>query len=116
MNVTPLALDGLLRITLDVRRDERGFFAERFHATRFAHHGLPTAFVQDNHSRSEPGVLRGLHYDRTFAQGKLVGVVRGRVFDAIVDLRPASPTFGRHVTLDLDGDSGALVWIPPGFA
>lgn len=116
MRVTPLDLDGLILVELQVWKDERGFFVERFQAERFARAGLPGAFVQDNHSRSLPRVLRGLHYQSQPAQGKLVGVVRGRIWDVTVDLRPASATFGKHVGLELSDVNGRLLWAPPGFA
>lgn len=115
-SVTSLPLDGLVLVEVVVHGDSRGFFAERFHRERFREHGLPTEFAQDNHSRSAPGVLRGLHYQHQPAQGKLVGVVRGRVWDVAVDIRPASPTFGQHVGLELSDMNGRLIWIPPGFA
>jgi len=116
MKAIPLDLNGLILIELAVRRDVRGFFTERFQAARFEELGLPTNFVQENHSRSLPGVLRGLHYQHTPAQGKLVGVIRGRIWDAAVDLRVDSPTFGRHSSLELSDANGRLLWIPSGFA
>jgi dTDP-4-dehydrorhamnose 3,5-epimerase len=116
MKVTPLELPGLVLIELTIRRDARGFFAERFHAARFEELRLPTRFVQDNHSRSIPGVLRGLHYQFDPPQGKLVGVTRGRVWDVAVDIRPNSPTFGKHLGMELSDESGLLLWIPAGFA
>ena len=116
LRVTPLGLDGLRLVELKVRGDARGFFVERFHEAAFEAHGLPTTFVQDNHSRSAPGVLRGLHYQNEPEQGKLVGVVRGRVWDVVVDIRPESVTFGQHVTTELSDMNGRLLWIPPRFA
>jgi dTDP-4-dehydrorhamnose 3,5-epimerase len=116
MKVTSLELEGLKLVELDVHGDARGFFVERFNETRFREHGLPTRFVQDNHSRSAPGVLRGLHFQTNPAQGKLVGVTRGRIFDVAVDLRPGSPSFGRHVSMELSELNGRLLWVPPGFA
>lgn len=116
MRVTRLELEGLLLIELAIHGDERGFFVERFNAERFREHGLPTNFVQDNHSRSLPGVLRGLHYQVDPPQGKLVGVVRGRIWDVAVDIRPNSPTYGRHSALELSDENGRLLWVPPGFA
>src|SRR5262245_39481921 len=101
MQITRVELPGLLLVTLRRHRDSRGFFTERFHLERFREHGLPTQFVQDNHSRSAPRVLRGLHYQWRPAQGKLVGVVRGRVWDVTVDLRTDSPTFGRSLEIEL---------------
>ncbi len=116
MKATPLPLEGLLLIELDVHGDERGFFIERFNLTRFREIGLPVDFVQDNHSRSCPGVVRGLHYQRTPAQGKLVGVTRGRIWDVVVDIRPASTTCGQTCATELSDMNGRLLWVPPGFA
>ncbi len=116
MIVTPLELAGLLLLEMKIYRDERGFFIERFQQERFRDCGLPPEFLQDNHSRSAPGVLRGLHYQQNPAQGKLVGVIRGRIQDVAVDLRRDSPTFGKHLSLELSDDNGRLLWIPPGFA
>lgn len=116
MKVSDTPIRGLKVIELPLFRDERGFFSERFSAPRFAQHGLPEHFVQDNHSRSKPGVIRGLHYQHGPAQGKLVGVIRGRVWDVAVDIRPDSPTYGKHFGIELSGDNGVLFWIPPGFA
>lgn len=116
MNVVPVEIKGLALVELKVFGDARGFFVERFKQERFAALGLPTQFVQDNHSRSAPGVLRGLHYQTNPAQGKLVGVVRGRIWDVAVDVRHASPTFGQHFGLELSDMNGRLLWIPPGFA
>ncbi len=114
--VTPLELRGLLLIQLAVHGDRRGFFTERFHLDRFRRLGLPTAFVQDNHSRSAPGVIRGLHYQYAPPQGKLVGVTRGRIWDVAVDIRPGSRTFGGSVSAELSDMNGRLLWIPAGFA
>ena len=116
MNVTPLPLSGLLLVELDVLGDARGFFVERFHAERFREHGLPTQFAQDNHSRSAVGVLRGLHYQHTPPQGKLIGVTRGRIRDVAIDIRPQSPTFGQYFSLEISDLNGRLLWIPAGFA
>ena len=116
ITVTPLELAGLLLVELKIWGDERGFFVERFQLGAFETLGLPTTFVQDNHSRSMPGVLRGLHYQSAPPQGKLVGVVRGRVWDVVVDIRPESPTFGQHVGVELSDMNGRLLWIPPRFA
>ena len=115
MRVTRLDLDGLLLIELDVHGDERGFFIERFNLEEFQTQGLPATFVQDNHSRSRPGV-RGLHYQHTPAQGKLVGVTRGRIFDVALDIRPESSTYGQSHSIELSDMNGRLLWIPPGFA
>lgn len=116
METTDTPLEGLLLITLPVHRDARGFFVERFREESFRALIPDARFVQDNHSRSHPNVLRGLHYQHSPAQGKLVGVLRGRVWDVAVDIRPDSPTFGEHYGAELSGENGALLWIPPGFA
>jgi dTDP-4-dehydrorhamnose 3,5-epimerase len=116
MQVIRLDVGDVLLIELEVHGDERGLFVERFQVERFREHGLPTAFVQDNHSRSAPGVLRGLHFQHTPPQGKLVGVTRGRIWDVAVDVRTDSPTFGRCVSAELSDMNGRLLWIPPGFA
>lgn len=97
--------------------DERGFFSETYRESAYAAAGIGGPFVQDNLARSGPGVLRGLHFQLPpRAQGKLVSVVRGSVFDVAVDLRRSSPTFGRWVAHELSAESGRLIWIPPGFA
>ena len=111
-----LSLAGLKLIELKIFGDERGFFTERYQLERFAGYGLPTSFIQDNHSRSKPGVIRGLHYQHSPAQGKLVGVIRGRILDVAVDLRKDSPTYGKHEAVELSDENGRLLWIPPGFA
>lgn len=116
MRVDDLEIPGIKLVHLDVHGDARGFFVERFHEKRFQEAGLPTRYVQDNHSRSAPGVLRGLHYQHTPAQGKLVGAIHGRVWDVAVDIRPGSETYGRHLGVELSDLNGLLLWIPPGFA
>lgn len=116
MKVTRLDLDGLVLVELALYGDERGFFVERFQLCRFREHGLPTEFVQDNHSRSAPGVVRGLHYQYNPPQGKLVGVTRGCIWDVVVDIRPTSPTYGQSFTLELSDLNARVLWIPPGFA
>ncbi len=116
MNVETCSIPGLKIIRLAVHGDARGFFVERYNAEKFAEHGLPTAFAQDNHSRSAPGVLRGLHYQADPPQGKLVGVTRGRVWDVAVDIRPFSQTYGQCFGLELSDANGTLLWMPPGFA
>ena len=92
--IRELSIQGLKVISLKIFNDDRGFFVERYRLDRFSEHGLPP-FVQDNHSRSKPGVIRGLHYQTNPGQGKLVGVIRGRIWDVAVDLRRGSPTFGK---------------------
>ncbi len=116
MRVTDLELAGLKLIELKIHQDERGFFTERFNAKAYQQNQLPTQYMQDNHSRSSPGVLRGLHFQLDPPQGKLVGVTRGRVFDVVVDIRKESPTFKQFFTIELTEDNGKLLWIPPGFA
>lgn len=116
MNVTPLELKGLLLIELKVHRDNRGFFVERFNKSTFEKLGLKTEWFQDNHSRSVAGVVRGLHYQTNPGQGKLVGALRGRIWDVVVDIRHDSPTFGKHLGIELSDENGCLLWLPPGFA
>jgi dTDP-4-dehydrorhamnose 3,5-epimerase len=116
MKVTSLRLEGLKLVELNLHGDERGFFVERFQKEKFLEAGLPALFAQDNHSRSAPGILRGLHYQEQPAQGKLVGVIRGRIWDVAVDIRVDSPTFGKHVGVELSDMNGKLLWIPAGFA
>ena len=116
LQVRETELQGVLIVTPVVFRDDRGFFLESFNETAFAEAGLPTRFVQDNHSRSKKGVLRGLHYQLRRPQGKLVRVVRGKIFDVAVDIRRGSPTFGKWVGVTLDDSEMSALWIPPGFA
>lgn len=116
MQVLDTALNGVKIIELKVHGDARGFFVERFNLARFKEAGLPTEFAQDNHSRSAPGVVRGLHFQHTPPQGKLVGCVRGRIYDVAVDVRPSSPTYGKHVGVELSDTNGKLLWVPAGFA
>ena len=118
MQVTPTPLSGLLILTPHVFADERGFFLESFNQRAFdAAVGLAVNFVQDNHSRSQRGVLRGLHYQLPpHAQGKLVRVVRGSAFDVAVDIRKGSPTFGHWFSATLDAAAQRQMWIPAGFA
>ncbi|MCD6034619.1 MAG: dTDP-4-dehydrorhamnose 3,5-epimerase [Rickettsiales bacterium] len=116
MEVLDTPLDTVKIVQLKVHGDSRGFFVERFNETLFAKHGLPTVFKQDNHSRSAPEVLRGLHYQFAPAQGKLVGAIRGRIWDVAVDIRPNSSTFGQHFGIELSDMNGKLLWVPGGFA
>lgn len=116
MRFTPLAIPEVILIEPRVFGDERGFFMETWNARVFAQAGLDFHFVQDNHSRSAQGVLRGLHYQLRQPQGKLVRVVAGEVFDVAVDLRRSSPSFGRWVGHRLSADNKHMLWIPPGFA
>jgi dTDP-4-dehydrorhamnose 3,5-epimerase len=114
---TPTAIPEVLILEPKVFGDARGFFFESFNARDFAQAtGLEVAFVQDNHSKSAKGVLRGLHYQIQHPQGKLVRVVEGEVLDVAVDLRRSSPTFGRWVGERLSADNHKQLWVPPGFA
>ena len=113
----PLAIPEVVVVRPTRRRDERGFFQETYRASAFVAAGLDLPLVQDNLARSMRGVLRGLHYQLPpHAQGKLVGVVSGRIFDVAVDLRVDAPTYGRWVGRELDSERGELLWIPQGFA
>lgn len=117
MRAVPAAIPDVLIIEPKVFGDARGFFFESFNRREFGRAtGLDVEFVQDNHSRSERGVLRGLHYQIRQPQGKLVRVVRGAVFDVAVDVRRSSPTFGRWVGVELTEDNHRQLWVPPGFA
>jgi dTDP-4-dehydrorhamnose 3,5-epimerase len=116
MQVTPLALPEVLLIEPRVFGDERGFFYESWNRRTFMQAGLDLDFVQDNHSRSRRGVLRGLHYQVEHAQGKLVRATVGEVFDVAVDLRRSSRNFGRAVGVTLSAANKRMLWIPPGFA
>jgi dTDP-4-dehydrorhamnose 3,5-epimerase len=117
MKVTPTAIPDVLIFEPKVFGDERGFFYESFNKKAFDEAtGTNYQFVQDNHSRSAMGVLRGLHYQIQQSQGKLVRVVRGAVFDVAVDIRKSSPTFGQWVGIELTEGSHKQLWIPPGFA
>ena len=116
MKATPTALPEVLLLEPRVFGDERGFFFESFNARAFADAtGQHVAFVQDNHSRSARGVLRGIHYQVVRPQGKLVRVVDGAVLDVAVDLRRSSPRFGRWVSVELTAENKRQLWIPPGF-
>ncbi|MDQ0587779.1 dTDP-4-dehydrorhamnose 3,5-epimerase [Variovorax paradoxus] len=117
MKATPTAIPEVLIIEPKVFGDARGFFYESFNGKAFDEAvGRHVEFVQDNHSRSAKGVLRGLHYQIQQPQGKLVRVVRGAVFDVAVDIRKSSPTFGKWVGAELREDNHKQLWVPPGFA
>lgn len=116
MKITETELPGVLIIEPQVFGDERGFFLESFHAGRYREAGIDMAFVQDNHSRSRKGVLRGLHFQRRHPQGKLVRASRGSIFDVAADIDPASPTFGQYVGVTLSDENHRQMWIPPGYA
>lgn len=117
MNVIKTKLDGCVIIEPQVYGDERGFFLETFQSRRYAElANINLPFVQDNHSRSTKGILRGLHFQKVKPQGKLVRVVNGEVYDVAVDIRKKSPTFGQSESVILSGDNKLQFWIPPGFA
>jgi dTDP-4-dehydrorhamnose 3,5-epimerase len=116
LKILTTPLDGVLIIEPTVFQDERGFFLETYHARRYAEAGLDVTFVQDNHSRSRRGTLRGLHYQAQNPQGKLVRVIEGTVVDVAVDIRPESQTFGQHVSVELTAENFRQIYVPPGFA
>lgn len=116
MKVTNTTIPGLLIVEPKVFGDARGFFFESFQAERYAGAGIPGPFVQDNLSRSSKGILRGLHFQEPRPQGKLVTVLRGKVFDVAVDIRKGSPTFGRWFGIELSDENRLQLWVPPGFA
>ncbi|ENO91832.1 dTDP-4-dehydrorhamnose 3,5-epimerase [Thauera sp. 28] len=116
MKVIETALPGVLIIEPKVFGDHRGFFLETFQVDRYREAGITLPFVQDNHSRSQRGVLRGLHFQKTRPQGKLVSVSRGAVYDVAVDIDPASATYGQFVGVELSDDNHRQLWIPPGYA
>ncbi len=116
MRVTTIDIPGVLLIEPTVFRDQRGVFVETHHERRYAEAGLTERFVQDNFSRSVRGTLRGLHFQEPHAQGKLVMVVDGAVFDVVVDVRRGSPTFGRWYAAELSADNMRQIYIPPGCA
>ena len=115
MKITETTLPGVLLLTPTVYPDNRGAFLETYNHRRMIEAGLPTLWVQDNFSVSRKNVLRGIHYQITQAQGKLVRVTHGAALDVAVDLRRSSAHFGRHVAVELSGETGAMLWIPAGF-
>ncbi|KAF0163381.1 MAG: rfbC [Rhodocyclaceae bacterium] len=116
MKLIPTAIPEVLLLEPKVFGDERGFFFESWNKRAFAELGIAADFVQDNHSKSQRNVLRGMHYQIEHAQGKLVRVIAGAVYDVAVDLRRSSPTFGLWVGFVLSADNKRMAWIPPGFA
>ena len=116
MKVSPTKLRGVFVVEPDVFADQRGFFLETWSHKRYSEAGLPQTFVQDNLSRSTKGILRGLHLQHPYGQGKLVQVVAGEVFDVAVDVRVGSPTFGQWEGITLTGENHRQIYIPPGFA
>lgn len=116
IHVRPTKLEGVVVVETEFFRDERGFFIENYHKQRYAEHGIREEFVQDNHSRSSRGVLRGLHYqDMTAPMGKLVRCTAGAIWDVAVDLRMGSPTFGQWVAEELTEDNMLQLMVPAGF-
>jgi len=116
MNVTQTQLAGVLIIEPKVFGDARGFFKETFQAERYQEAGIEYTFVQDNYSRSQKGVLRGLHFQITKPQGKLVSCPKGAVFDVAVDIDPESTTYGQYVGVELTEENHKQLWVPPGYA
>lgn len=116
MNIIKTEIPDVLLLEPKVFGDARGFFMETYQQKIFAEAGLPVNFVQDNHSGSHQGSLRGLHYQISMPQGKLVRAVVGEVFDVAVDIRKSSPTFGRWVGVSLSAENKRMLWVPPGFA
>jgi dTDP-4-dehydrorhamnose 3,5-epimerase len=116
LNFIDTPLPGVILIEPQLFGDDRGFFMETYHAERFAANGITLPFVQDNHSRSKRGVLRGLHYQEPDAQGKLVRCTRGVLWDVAVDIRRSSPHFGKWYGVELSEENRRVLWIPPGFA
>ena len=116
MLIKPAEIPDVKIIEPRIFRDERGFFLETYHAQRYAEAGIPDKFVQDNHSGSRQGTLRGLHYQIRCAQGKLIQVVVGEIYDVVVDLRRSSPTFGQWLGTHLTAHNKLQLWIPEGFA
>ena len=116
MRVVPTDLPGVVVIEPDVHADGRGFFLETYHAERYREHGIDGPFVQDNHSRSIAGTLRGLHLQLRRPQGKLIRVIEGEIFDVAVDVRRGSPAFGRWVGVTLSAENFKQCYVPPGFA
>jgi dTDP-4-dehydrorhamnose 3,5-epimerase len=116
MKITNTKLPGVLIIEPAVFTDERGFFKELFQAERYKNLGVLPEFVQDNYSRSQKGVLRGLHFQLKKPQGKLVSCLSGAIFDVVVDIEPMSETFGQHIALELTAGNHKQLWVPPGYA
>ena len=114
LEFTKTELPGVLLIEPEVHGDARGFFLESYHADKYRDGGVPGTFVQDNHSRSSRGTLRGLHGQFPNAQGKLLRVIEGEIFDVAVDVRLGSPAFGRHVAVVLSADNFRQIYVPPG--
>ena len=117
MNITECSIEGVKIIEPDVHKDERGFFYESYHKEKYKELiNIDSSFVQDNHSKSFYGVLRGLHFQKNQAQGKLIRVIKGDVYDFFVDIRRESPTFGKSFGIEINEKNKLQVWLPPGLA
>ena len=116
MKFTATTIPDVIIIEPQVFGDQRGFFMETWRQDKFKEAGIPSEFIQDNHSSSSQGILRGLHYQIKQAQGKLVRVIKGEVYDVAVDMRKSSPSFGQWVGETLSADNKKMLWVPPGFA
>lgn len=116
MHIVNEPLPGLKLIQLDIFKDDRGFFVERYSEKKYRDIGLPTNFLQDNFSRSVEGVVRGLHYQANPDQAKLVGCTNGKILDVAVDIRKDSKTYGKHFAVELTGENGLMLFVPAGFA
>ena len=117
MKFTPLGIPGIISIEPRVMQDGRGYFFEWYRRDLFSQNGIAENFIQDNESKSSRGVLRGLHYQiEPRAQAKLIRVTHGKVLDVVLDIRPSSPTFGKHISLILDGSKKQVLYVPAGFA
>lgn len=116
MNVIETKLPGVMIIELEIFGDHRGFFKQTFQIEKYAKAGITLPFVQDNHSRSQRGVLRGLHLQKTRPQGKLLSCSRGVIYDVVADVNPNSATFGQYVGAELTEDNHRQLWVPPGYA
>lgn len=114
--VEEIIFDAIKILRSPIHRDDRGFFEEVYRADACIRHGVPTDFIQDNHSRSRHGVIRGMHAQHTAPMGKLIHVIRGQIQLVEIDIRRGSPTFGQHVSIDVSDVNGRTVWVPPGFA
>ncbi|MBU2510556.1 dTDP-4-dehydrorhamnose 3,5-epimerase [bacterium] len=116
MKIEETIIPGVLIVKPNVFEDDRGFFLESYNRREFLHAGITDEFVQDNHSKSTKGVLRGLHYQKNFPQGKLIRAIQGEVLDVVVDIRKGSPTFGKWISIIISSDNKKQVWVPKGFA
>lgn len=116
MQIISEHLNGLKLLKLEIYKDERGFFVERYSEKKFKEIGLPINFIQDNFSHSRAGVVRGLHYQKSPDQAKLVGCLSGKILDVALDIRKNSPTFGKHYSVELSAENGLVLYVPAGFA